>query len=103
MTPAPIIAHRGEFVDVLRALARGHVLVQVSDRAGGCVIDGAIVYHSYPTLRRYELIREFDNPEGFAALHYYRLTERGRDFAVRACQAWRCKPLLERLATRLLG
>jgi DNA-binding MarR family transcriptional regulator len=99
----PIIAHRGEFVDVLNALTRGHVLVRVSDVAGGCTIDGGMVYHSYDTLERYGLIREFENTAGFPAVQYYRLTERGREFAERACQAWRRRPLLERLATRLIG
>lgn len=100
---SPIIAHRGEFIDVLQALARGHVLVRTSPLAGGCTIDGAMVYHSYPTLARYGLIGEFDNPEGFAAVQYFRLTQRGREFAQRACDAWQRRPLLERLATRLVG
>jgi hypothetical protein len=36
-------------------------------------------------------------------VRYFRLTERGREFAARAVPAWRRRPLLERLATRLLG
>ena len=103
MTASPIIVNRGEFIDVLRALVRGRVLVQVNDRAGGCTIDGGIVYHSYAALVRYGLIREYDNPAGFGLLRYYRLSESGRDFALRACDAWRRRPLLERLAMRLLG
>jgi hypothetical protein len=100
---SPIIANRGEFVDVLRALARGRVLVRLGGVPGGCTIDGGIVYHSYDALQRYGLIREYDNPEGFAAVQYYRLTERGREFAQRAVAAWRQRPLLERLAVRLMG
>jgi DNA-binding MarR family transcriptional regulator len=99
----PIIANRGEFVDVLRALARGRVLVRLSDVAGGCTIDGSMVYHSYDALQRYGLIREYDNPDGFPAVQYYRLTEDGREFAQRAVRAWRQRPLLERLAVRLMG
>jgi hypothetical protein len=103
MKPAPIIPDRGEFIDVLSALARGHVLVKVSDLSSGCSIDGGMVYRSYEPLARYGLIREFDNPQGFAAVRYFRLTEAGRDFARRACEAWRRRPLLERVAARLTG
>ena len=101
--PAPIIADRGEFIDVLHALSRGHVLVKVSDFSGGCTIDGGMVYRSYEPLARYGLISEFENPQGFAAVRYFRLSERGREFAERACQSWRRRPLLERIATRLVG
>ena len=103
MNTDPIIADRGEFIDVLDALRRGHVLVRFSDLAGGCTIDGGVVYRAYGPLARYGLIREFDNPHGFAAVSYYRLTERGREFATRALQAWRGRPLVERVATRLVG
>jgi hypothetical protein len=103
MNAAPIIAHRGEFVDVLRALSRGHVLVRLNSHVGGCAIDGAPIYFSYPTLQHYGLIDEYENPEGFPAVHYYRLSTRGREFAQRVCAAWRSWPLLTRLATRLLG
>ena len=99
----PIIANRGEFVDVLRALARGRVLVRLNGTPGCCVIDGSMVYYSYDALQRYGLIREYENPDGFAAVHYYRLTEDGREFARRAVAAWRRRPLLERLAVRLMG
>ncbi|HNT39534.1 MAG TPA: hypothetical protein PKO45_10490 [Rubrivivax sp.] len=98
-----IIAHRGEFVDALRLLRKGHVLVRVSEAAGGCVLDGSPVYHSYDPLARYGLIHEFDNPHGFAQARYYRLSERGREFADRACMAWRRRPLWQRLAVRLVG
>lgn len=100
---APIIPDRGEFIDVLAALSRGHVLVMVSELSGGCTIDGGLVYRSYEPLVRYGLIDEFHNPRGFESARYFRLTERGREFAARACQAWRRRPLLERIATRLIG
>ena len=103
MDDSTIIADRAEFVDALRLLTRGHVLVRASESAGGCVLDGAIVYHSYPTLKRYGLIDEFDNPQGFPNVSYYRLTPCGRDFAERALLAWRSRPVWQRLAVRLTG
>jgi hypothetical protein len=103
MDDPTIIPDRAEFVDALRLLKRGHVLVRTSEAAGGCVLDGAIVYHSYPTLKQYGLIDEFDNPHGFPNASYYRLTPRGRDFAERAVQAWRSKPVWQRLAVRFTG
>lgn len=98
-----IIPDRGEFIDVLCALRRGHVLVHAGDHAGGWVVDGGRVFSSYDTLLRYELVQEFDNPEGFDHVHYYRLTPRGREFADRAVAAWRGRPFLERMMVRLVG
>ncbi|MBL8348095.1 MAG: hypothetical protein JNN03_21860 [Rubrivivax sp.] len=98
-----IIPDRGEFIDVLRALRRGHVLVHAGEHAGGWVVDGGNVYSSYDPLLRYELVQEFDNPEGFEHVHYFRLTPQGRDFAERAVAAWRQRPVLERLMVRLVG
>jgi hypothetical protein len=103
MAQAWIIADRGEFVDALRALQRGRVLVRVSDLSGGCTLDGAPLFSAHRTLLDYELVREVDNPQGFAGARYYRLSERGRDFAERACSSWRRRPLLQRLAIRLAG
>ncbi len=98
-----IIPDRAEFIDALRVLRRGHVLVRVHTGSGGCMIDGAPVYRSFDTLLDYGLIAEFENPAGFANVHYYRLTGTGREFAARACDAWRQRPLLERLAVRFAG
>ena len=98
-----IIPDRGEFVDVLECLRRGHVLVRTGDGSGNCVIDGGVVYHSYPTLERYGLIDEFENPHGFPAARYYRMSQRGREFAHRARDAWQQRPLIERMALRLVG
>lgn len=103
MTDDRIIPDRAEFVDALRLLRKGHVLVRTSETAGGCVLDGGIVYHSYETLKRYELISEFDNPQGFENASYYRITPRGRDFADRAVQAWHSRPVWQRLAVRFTG
>lgn len=100
---AATIPDRGEFIDVLRALRQGHVLVHAGQHAGGWVLDGGAVYSSYGPLLRYELVQEFENPEGFEHVHYFRLTQRGRDFADRAVVAWRERPLLERLMVRLVG
>lgn len=97
------IPDRGEFIDVLRALKRGHVLVHAGDHAGGWVVAGAAVYSSYDPLLRYELVQEFENPDGFEHVHYFRLSARGRDFAERAVAAWRQRPFLERLVVRLIG
>ena len=98
-----IIPDRAEFVDALRALRNGHVLIHVSDRPGGCLLDGGTVYWSFPTLLAYGLIAEFDNAEGFENVRYYRITEEGRQFAERADSAWRRRPLLERVAMRVAG
>jgi predicted transcriptional regulator with HTH domain len=98
-----IISDRGEFIDALHALRRGRVLVSVSDLSGGCTLDGAPLYSAHRTLIDYGLVREFDNPRGFDGVRYYRLSDDGRDFAERACDAWRRRPLLQRLAVRLAG
>jgi hypothetical protein len=98
-----IIPDRAEFVDALRLLRKGHVLVKVSETVGGCVLDGATVYHSFEPLRRYGLIDEYDNPHGFPNASYYRLTPRGREFADRACREWRRRPVWQRLAVRFTG
>ena len=98
-----IIPDRGEFIDALHVLRKGRVLVRVCDISGGCVLDGAPLYSAHRTLIDYGLIREFDNPLGFPSVRYYRLSERGRDFAERACENWRRRPLLQRLAVRLAG
>jgi hypothetical protein len=103
MAASCIIPDRGEFIDALRRLRRGHVMVKVGDFSGGCVLDGAPVYTAHRALLEYGLLSEFDNPHGFAHVRYYRLSEHGRAFAERACAQWRQRPLLERLATRLTG
>jgi hypothetical protein len=103
MDSQPIIANRGEFVDALRALKRGHVLVHASESWGGCSIDGGVVGSAFRTLADYALIDEFDNPDGFEHIRYYRLNRRGHEFAARALQDWSRRPLVERLAARLLG
>ena len=102
-TAPPIVADRGEFIDALRHLSRGRVLVQVGADGERWGIDGCELYHSGPTLQRYGLVDEFDNPGGFAGMRYYRLSEAGRAFADRALSEWRRRPLWARLMTRLVG
>ena len=103
MEQRTIIANRGEFVDALRALKRGHVLVRASESWGGCSIDGGALGVSFRTLADYALIDEFHNPDGFEHIRYFRLNRRGHEFAARALQDWSRRPLVERLAARLLG
>lgn len=103
MSAQPIIADRAEFIDALSLLRRGHVLVRAARGSGPCLLDGGIVYHSWDPLTRYGLIDEFENPDGFPHASYYRLTDRGRSFADRACTAWQSTPLWQRLAVRLVG
>jgi hypothetical protein len=102
-----LIADRGEFIDVLRHLRQGHVLVRPkaacdSDQANS-VLDGCPVYTAVQPLMQFDLIAEFDNPDGFPTMRYFRMTRTGRDFADRALQAWRQRPWTERLAIRLMG
>jgi hypothetical protein len=97
------IPDRGEFVDVLDALRRGHVLIRLGESSDGCWLAGHCVFWSYEPLRSYGLIDEFHNPDGFERVHYFRLNERGMAFAASACAAWKRRPLLERIALRLIG
>lgn len=103
MVLEPVIPDRGEFVDVLAALRRGHVLVRLSDQHDGCWIAGRNVFWSFEPLVAYRLIDPFDNPDGFAHIRYYRLNARGEAFAADACAAWKRRPLLERFVARLTG
>lgn len=103
LQPEFIIADRGEFIDALTHLLRGCVLVRPDPTDERCVLDGSPLYTAFKPLARYGLIDEFDNPDGFEHVHYYRLNPRGRAFAERACQAWKQRPLLQRLAMRLTG
>ncbi len=99
----PIIVHRAEFVDALHLLLRGHWLVRVGDGAGCTTIDGAPLWHSFDTLQHYGLIDEVDNREGFPGVRYFRLSDRGHDFARRAWDAWCRCPWWQRLLVRLTG
>jgi hypothetical protein len=99
----PIIVNRGEFIDALHLLRKGHVMVQVGESDLGWAIDGSLVRYSVGALRRYQLIQEFHNPEGFPGVRYFRLSTHGRAFADRAWLRWRQLPLRRRLWVRLVG
>lgn len=101
--PSPLIADRAEFIDALKLLAKGHVMVHVGDSAHGIAIDGGRVRYSAGTLKRYGLVDEFDNPDGFPGVRYYRISDRGRQFADRAVVAWHSRRLWERALLRLVG
>lgn len=103
MASERIIPDRGEFIDALSALRRGGVMVRLGNHPAACWIDGGPVWHVAPTLLRYGLVQRWHNPEGFEGAEYYRLSREGRDFADRALDTWRQRPLLERLAVRLAG
>jgi hypothetical protein len=104
MPATTIIPDRGEFIDALKQLRRGRLLVHSDD--GGderCVIEGSVLYTAFRPLQHYGLLDELPAPRGRSRLHCFRLSPRGRDFADRACAQWRRRPWLERLAVRLTG
>lgn len=98
-----IILSRGEFIDALAALCRGNVIVLLNDGSDACMLDGARLLWSFPSLIDYGLVAEFENPQGFRGARYYRMTAVGRQFAENALAAWRARPLHERLVIRLFG
>jgi hypothetical protein len=103
MSSDVIIPDRAEFIDALQQLRRGRVLVRAADDPERCVLDGTMLYTAFPPLAAYGLLEEVRRPSEHARVHCYRLNERGRDFADRACETWRRRPLLQRLAVRLTG
>jgi hypothetical protein len=103
MSVPRIIPDRGEFIDALRLLLNGHVLVNVGGISDAFVINGHPLYSVQRTLIDYGLVQEFDNPDGFDNVRYFRLSQRGREFAERACEQWRRQPLLQRLIARFTG
>lgn len=104
MKTPPIIADRGEFIDALRQLRRGQLLVHSDDGADErCVIEGTVLYTAYKPLQDYGLLDEVRPPGARDRMHCYRLSPRGRDFADQAWQQWKSRPLLERLAVRISG
>ncbi len=103
MKAPPIIPDRGEFIDALRLLLKGHVLVNLGGLSDAYVLNGHSLYSVQHTLIDYGLVQRFDNPDGFPNVRYYRLSEQGRAFAERACEQWRRQPLLHRLMARVTG
>lgn len=100
---APIIADRAEFVDVLRSLRAGRVLVQHGESVGSCLLDGAMVISSFEPLSRFGLLDEIPQPPHLPHAHCYRLSPRGHAFARRVCHEWRRRPLWQRLVVRITG
>lgn len=103
MTPGVIIPDRAEFVDALRQLRRGRVLVRAVQEAERCVLDGAMLYTAYTPLSQYGLLEEVKGPDERSQVYCYRLSARGREFADEACACWARQSLLQRLAVRLTG
>ncbi len=91
----------GEFIDVLRSLLRGNVLVSADLGLECAVIDGNMVYYAFATLLKGGVIAEFKNTDGFENVKYFRLSTRGRWFAVNAVKIWDAKPWYERALLRL--
>ena len=58
--------------------------------------------HRFP-MPKYALLHQRVRQAGFPGVEYYRLTDRGRDFADRVWQGWRARRPLERLVTRFTG
>lgn len=101
---AIVIADRGEFIDALARLRRGQVLVHSADDDDArCVIEGQWMWTSWRPLSLYGLLSELPHDARNGRLRCYRLSPRGRDFADRACRAWRQRPLWQRLLVRFTG
>jgi hypothetical protein len=99
-----LIADRGEFIDALARLRRGQLLVHSADRSDErCLIEGQMLYTSWKPLSRFGLLDELPAGPREGRMRCYKLSPRGRDFADRACQAWKARPLWQRLAMRLGG
>lgn len=109
--PAPVtapddtlIADRGEFIDALARLRRGQLLVHSADRSDErCLIEGQMLYTSWKPLSSFGLLDELPASPREGRMRCYKLSPRGREFADRACKAWKQRPLWQRLAMRLGG
>jgi hypothetical protein len=98
----PLIADRGEFIDALARLRRGELLVHSADEADErCLIEGQVLYTSWKPLSDFGLLDELPPQPRQGRIHCFKLSPRGRDFADRACAAWKQRPLGQRLAMRL--
>jgi hypothetical protein len=100
---AVIIPDRGEFIDVLKHMRRGSMLVRAGRDDPRCVLDGSMYYTALPPLLAYGLLQEVKQDDPESRLHCYRLSGRGHAFAEKACAQWKRTPLLQRLAVRLTG
>lgn len=93
-------ATTGEFVDALRWLSRGHIMVSLDTGLGMTLLDGARLYTAGPVLIQYGIVAKFDNPQGFPGAEYYKISQPGRHFANRTLKAWDKAPLLRRIWLR---
>jgi hypothetical protein len=99
-----IIPDRAEFIDALARLRRGELLVHSdNDDDERCLIEGQVLYTSWKPLSAFGLLDELPPQPRQGRLHCFRLSPRGRDFADRACAAWKQTPLWQRLAVRITG
>ena len=107
MPTTPVIADRGEFIDVLNLLRRGRLLVRSDQDPDRSLIEGGVVYSAHEALAAYGLIEELPAPPDRELygphLHWYRLSPRGRDFAERAWAEWKARPLWQRCWLRVTG
>ncbi len=100
--PQRLIADRGEFIDALARLRRGELLVHSADAGDErCLIEGQVLYTSWKPLSDFGLLHELPRQPRQGRMRCYKLSPRGRDFADRACAAWKRQPLWQRLAMRL--
>lgn len=98
-----IIPDRGEFIDVLKHMRRGRLLVRSGSDDPRCAIDGNLYYTALSPLLAYGLLQEVKQDDPGSRIHCYRLNGRGHAFAEKACEQWKRTPLLQRLAMRLAG
>lgn len=98
-----IIPDRAEFIDTLRQMQRGAVIARAAGASEAVVLNGRPLPSAFGPLTEYQLLEEV-KPDGEpTAIRFYRLNARGREFAERAWAEWKRRPLLERIAARLLG
>ena len=62
MRAPPIIPDRGEFIDALRLLLKGHVLVNLGGLSDAYVLNGHSLYSVQRTLIDYGLVQAFRQP-----------------------------------------
>ena len=98
-----IILDRGKFIDVLKHLRRGGVLVRAGPDGPRCALDGSMHHTALLPLLAHGLIEEVEQDDPDSGMHGDRLSDRGHAVAERACEQWKRTPLLQRLAVRMAG
>jgi hypothetical protein len=99
----PLIADRGEFIDALKHLQRGAVLVRAAQDDERCAVNGCLYYTVWPPLAHYGLLDEVPSHDPDVRVRCYRLNDRGHAFAERAVAQWRRTPWLRRMLVRVAG